>query len=522
MATEDGAGSARLTVRQALVAARWLLAERRDELDALNVYPVPDADTGANVLATVTAAHDAVDDDLLAPVDAGPAAVEAAVRSARGNSGVLLAQVLRALFEVEEDLLDRDLADRLGRADGLARDAIADPVEGSVLSAVEAAAAAAAGVGDVSGLDQLLAATDAAHAEVARSPTRNEVLARAGVVDAGARAFALLLEAMVAAATGAEPAPPAVDVPAGGPAAAACTPGGGRYEVMYLLEGSVMADAPDGHRQAPDEVVAAVRDRLAAIGDSVVVVAGRRVVSVHVHTDDIGAAVAAGIDVGVPSELRVEDLQAMAEAVAAAAGAAPQRTTTTVLVGAAARGLRRLVAAQGAQVLRLDAGEWTATRLAAALGVEAADGPVVLLPGRGDVCDAAGMAASAVAAAVDVHVEVVDEAAGPAEVVAALAVLDPSSPSKEALSAAIAAARTGRVRVHGHEHADVARSVVALAERLGAELDGGPELVTLLLGGDLDAAARMGLADAVAAALPDVEVEVLTDAVPADVHVVVE
>lgn len=474
-----------------LVAVERLLAAHADELDALNVFPVPDADTGRNVLATVRAARAGAEQ-----AGAGAArsyAVRGALRGARGNAGVLTSQLLRALLDP-----DGDWPARLQRADELAREAVAHPVEGSFLTAVRAAAVASATVEGP--LAQLRAATAAAHVAVRDSPTQLEVLARAGVVDAGARAAALVLEAVTAHLGDTTPAPPVVDVPADGPRVAACADDDdARFEVMYLL-------TPND-----EDVVADVRAGLDRIGGSVVVVSADRLVSVHVHTDDIGAALDVGLAHGRPHDVRVEDLHEGARAAAARRGApaVPSVTGPGLVVGADGAELARLAAATGATTLPLAGDTPTAEDVAAAL-VRTGAQHVVLLPASPQLA----------ALAQDVEgVTVVPEVDGPARLLAALAMLEPGRPDVAGAAAAAGQVREGAVVERGEgwvavvggtgtaERDDPLVALDDLLDRLAA--DGQPELVTLLLGESV----RVAQADAAAGALqrrwPDAELDVV-------------
>lgn len=486
-------------VTDLLVAVERLVAAHRDELDALNVFPVPDADTGHNVLATVRGARVGAEQ---APADQRwRGAVDGALRSARGNAGVLTSQLLRALLEQPGE---GGWPERLARADELARAAVAHPVEGSFLTAVRAAATAAAEHDEPH--DQLTAAVAAAHAAVEESPGLLEVLARAGVVDAGARAAALVLEAVTGVVTGRQPAPPPVEVPEGGPHVTGCEADDAHYEVMYLLD-------PD-----EEDAVAAVRGALDRIGGSVVVVAADRLVSVHVHTDDIGAALDVGLAHGRPHHIRVEDLVAGARDAAARRGAPAEDVavgTAGVVVGTDGVGLARLVADAGAITLPLSPRPGVA-ELRDAVARTGRD-RVVVLPGAADL--------AAVAAGIDllgVEVVVVDAVDDAARLLAALAVLDPASPDVSLLAEVAAGVRSGHVGgdgttgwhvvVRGDPEAPVAAAsalegVEVLAEQLGR--GGAPELVSLLVGEGV----ATPLAHAAAAALerrwPDAEVDVV-------------
>jgi hypothetical protein len=287
------------------------LIRHADEINALNVFPVADADTGTNMLFTMRAALAEVQNaDCGEDVAAVAAALaRGALTGARGNSGLILSQILRALAEVTADAMrhtDRaDIdADVLGAS---LRHAVAlvvaamggDPVAGTVVSVLQAAAAAVEhGADEGAGLAESLAsAGDAASAALDRTPDQLPVLAEAGVVDAGGRGLLVLLDALTAAVTGRLAqrraylaAAPAThhDV------ADAATP---QFEVMYLVGG------------CDPEALTRLRADLDRLGDSVALApaAGDRH-SVHVHTDDAGAAVEAGMSAGAVSRIRISVL----------------------------------------------------------------------------------------------------------------------------------------------------------------------------------------------------------------------
>lgn len=297
-------------VLDAVVLRRWVqlcaqvLAAHRASIDALNVFPVADRDTGTNLLATVAAAQLAVE-------GAGEAEVLTALASgardgARGNSGLILAEVF-AGFAVSGPLLDAaGVVRALALAATRARAAVADPAPGTVLTVLDVVAAATASAGD--DLTVVLSvAGAAAGAAVAATTTQLPELARAGVVDAGGRGLELVLRALECALTGAAlpgvspptGAPPGNTPPPGGAVAAALGDGSSGYEVVFRLTGS---DA---------ERVARLRARLAEIGTSVVVGGDPgATTTVHVHTADAGAALEAGVQAGRPHHIEVEVLAA--------------------------------------------------------------------------------------------------------------------------------------------------------------------------------------------------------------------
>ncbi|MFJ6810316.1 DAK2 domain-containing protein [Streptomyces anulatus] len=298
------------------------LGRERAEIDAINVYPIADGDTGTNLYLTVESAAAAVEAVFAAyetgatapdTADAVRAMAHGALIGARGNSGTILAQLLRGMAGVLADGGDAaHLRLALTRAADAARLAVAHPVEGTVLTVAAAAAEAAeAASGAESDLRTVVhAAYDGALAALARTPEQLGVLGRAGVVDAGGRGLVAVLGALVETVTGQAPvrgpraahgkAPTPVDggsvvgLPAGEGPLDCPEDGvaGPAFEVIYLLE-------------AGDEQVARLRTRLDVLGDSLVVVGGDGLWHVHVHVDDAGAAVEAGVEAGRPYRIRI-------------------------------------------------------------------------------------------------------------------------------------------------------------------------------------------------------------------------
>ncbi|HEX6208921.1 MAG TPA: DAK2 domain-containing protein [Actinomycetota bacterium] len=284
------------TLRRAMTLYARALEAHREEIDSLNVFPVPDGDTGTNMLLTQQAVVEALEKTSDASLaETGETIARASLMGARGNSGVILSQILRGLCarlgEGEAD--GRALAEALARADALARSAVAEPVEGTILSVLHDAAERA-GDGDVGAVAE--GAFGAAEASLVRTRDQLAALRDAGVVDAGGKGLVLLLDALRAAIRGGDlrtrAGPP-------GPVGHRDTPGttGSRYgfETMFLLE-------------TADGELGSLREALRRIGDSVVVVGGGGLYNVHVHTDDPDAAVEAGRAVGEPREVRVTSL----------------------------------------------------------------------------------------------------------------------------------------------------------------------------------------------------------------------
>ncbi|GAA5011451.1 DAK2 domain-containing protein [Kitasatospora paranensis] len=334
------------------------LGQAREEIDALNVYPVPDGDTGTNLYLTVEAATEAVESAVAAGPGApdGLGAVTAAMArgalvGARGNSGVILAQWLRGLAEGLAAGGDAaTLRKALPRAADAAYQAVADPVEGTLLT-VAAAAARAAADEDGTLADTARTACLAARSALRHTPEQLAVLAEAGVVDAGGRGLVAVLGALADTVLGHTPMGPVAlrqefTLPAPDPHDAceghARQPGHPAFEVIYLLE-------------ADDAALPALRSRLSALGDSLVVGGGDGLWNVHVHVDDAGAAVEAGVEAGRPYRIGITHF---AEAAARAGRGADRPETAAagraVLSVVSGEGLAELCAQAGSAVLPAD------------------------------------------------------------------------------------------------------------------------------------------------------------------------
>lgn len=505
-------------VRRWAAACVQSMDAHRAAIDRINVYPVADGDTGSNLLNTLRAALEAL---LRAPVkersDAGGAFVvlaRGALAGARGNSGVILSQLLRGIAETVRDQREvsgPDLRAALKRGAELATAAVSKPVSGTMLSVLDAAAAATG----PDGLHDVAAAAAIAAAEALdRTPDQLAVLAEAGVVDAGGRGVVVLLDALVAVIGGRPPElaaaarvtaeAPTVPRRAENPLVASREAGSDlyAYEVMYLLENAAEVDS--------------LRDALDGLGDCVSVVGdGSDLWTVHVHCNDVGAAIEAGIDVGRPRKIRVARF-------ADAVSGEQSRYTKDRAVVAAVRGddLAELFLSEGVAVLRVgDADEPTPYELLQVITGTGA-GHVTVLPGDAGLMEIADEAAiRAVAAGQDV---VVVPCASPVQALAAIAVHDPRRRSGDdvvAMAEAAAATRRGSVVIAAEAAITwigpcAANDVVGFADGEVVLIEPGPplsdvltkvacgvvermlavggELVTALLGRD----APEGLADA--------------------------
>lgn len=270
------------------------LERHRDEIDRINVFPVADRDTGTNLLLTMGAA-------VAEPRSDGPVAdalARGALRGARGNSGVILSQVLRG---VAEAVTAADgpgggavLADALSRGARLAEKAVTRPQVGTVLTVLAAAADGAVAAGS-DRLDVVAAAAvDAASVALRATPGQLPELDRAGVVDAGGLGLLVVLDALAAVAAGRAPGAVHVPAPRRPVVPERSQPG---FEVMFLL-----ADSDDRRASALRAALDRVGDAVAVAGD------GTGTWTVHVHCADIGAALEAGMAAGRPHDVRVVPL----------------------------------------------------------------------------------------------------------------------------------------------------------------------------------------------------------------------
>ncbi len=299
----DGAALARV-----VSTYRDALRSHQEELNRLNVYPVPDGDTGTNMALTLESVCAEVGSATRMD-DVCQAMAHGSLMGARGNSGVILSQILRGFADTFRSLPGiegADLARALRTAADAAYQAVMRPVEGTILTVVREAAEAAESARDAgaSALDAMLErSVEAAHDAVARTPELLPVLKEAGVVDAGGHGFTLLLDAFLHVVDGRPlPEPEVVATPAAVEAHQRHEDVAGlRYEVMFFLE-------------AADATIPAFRDAWDALGDSIVVVGGEGLWNCHVHTNDIGGAIEAGVQAGRPSNIRVTDLIEQVEA----------------------------------------------------------------------------------------------------------------------------------------------------------------------------------------------------------------
>ncbi|MGW6014053.1 DAK2 domain-containing protein [Streptomyces sp. NPDC055210] len=539
------------------------LGRAREEIDAINVYPVADGDTGTNLYLTVESAAAAVEAVFAAhaamsvvgtapggpssegpvsdvpvsdgrPVSDGPishgpliepptladavrAMAHGALIGARGNSGTILAQLLRGMAQVLAADTGTERTDGPGlrlalrHAADAARQAVAHPVEGTVLTVATAAADAASGAeGDCAVVAR--AAYEGARAALAATPGQLAVLERAGVVDAGGRGLVAVLGALVETFTGAAPAVGAIPVLAsharvqadtgecadGGPGTAPVEDESGpAFEVIYLLE-------------ADDTAVARLRDRLDGLGDSLVVVGGDGLWNVHVHVDDAGAAVEAGVEAGRPYRIRITHFgPADAHTTGSTVRPVRERAQRAVVAVVPGEGLARLYADAGATTVLARPGEPPASGELVDAVRRAHALEVVLLPNDAELRHTAAAAAEQ-ARTEGVRVALIPTRSA-VQGIAALAVHEPERRFDEdvvAMTSAAGATRYAEVEVAERQSwtmagicqagdvlglidgdvAVIGSDVTATAESvLNRMLSAGGEMVTLVLGDEAPA-----------------------------------
>ena len=374
------------------------LRTHQDDLNRLNVYPVPDGDTGTNMAATV----DCVMEELATAESMGEIAnaiAHGSLMGGSGNSGVILAQILRAfsdVFRLTEAVDVRHLVEALDRGSVAAYKAVGDPVEGTILTVLREAAEAAGETVDPVGQDLAAFLTNVylrARESLERTPELLPVLKDAGVVDAGGAGFLLLLAAFLEEVSGEEVSLPArifkaaaVQMAAspGGPGSSYEVISGLRYEVMFFLD-------------TPDESVDGFKRAWQEIGGSIVIVGGDGTYNCHIHTDDIGNAIEAGIAVGRPFRIKITDLADQADEVAHEVPFEPRPEFADAAVGvvavAAGPGVVEMFRSLGAQGM-VTGGQTMNPSLADLLAVvdRVEAGTVLLLPNNKNIIPVARQA----------------------------------------------------------------------------------------------------------------------------------
>jgi len=517
-------------VQRVVGAALASLEASRSRIDDLNVYPVPDGDTGTNLTLTMRAVATAVDESQASDRRSLARDVaRGALMGARGNSGVIFSQIVRGAADVLAETLDGvdppTCARALRGATDAAYRAVRRPVEGTMLSVIRELAEEAEARSTSNGTsplgELLIELVRRGEAAVARTPEQLAVLREAGVVDAGGAGLLELVRGVAAAISG-EPipeAPPSLESVGVEAIHQELSPY--RYCTVFLVEGEGL----DRER---------LEDQLERLGDSLLVVGDETALKVHVHTDDPGAALSLGTAVGTIDGIEIanmhEQTQQREQRLLAAVPEAPtERAHTGVVAVVAGDGNRRLFenAAATGPIRIVEGGQTmnpsTADLLAAVAELDADE--AILLPNNSNVILAAEQAAQHS----DKQVEVVPSGSIPAGLAALLAFDGSLGAADNAaeMREVVGAVATGEVTIAsrdvewngvairkgewlgladgdpvagGTSFDDVATAVV---ERLLAEPR---DVLTLLTGADgqpLD-----GLIERIAAAHPSLEVDV--------------
>ena len=339
-------------LQRILAHGRMALESRIEAINALNVFPVPDGDTGINMFLTMKALEDSPSARGASSSSSVLTAIsDAALRGSRGNSGVILAQFLRGLtggLEGKEQWDGHDLASALQEACTAAYGAVAKPVEGTMLTVIRDLADAAQQSADA-GADLLAtweAACLASRESVARTPTLLPVLREAGVVDAGGLGLSVIMEGALAGLRGEEPVPsefpaPVLDSASAGEQAVSAAFVDATEEEIY---GYCTQFVIEGENLSAD----AVREAMEPVAASTVVIGGGSVVRVHVHAENPGPAIGCGASLGTLAQVSIENMDEQHRRfVAARRQEQPLRPVAVVAV-ASGEGLTDLFLGSGA------------------------------------------------------------------------------------------------------------------------------------------------------------------------------
>ncbi len=521
--------------REAVLAGAACLEANADAINALNVFPVPDGDTGLNMTLTLRAATDATPPNAASVGEASAALARGALLGARGNSGVIFSQFLKGLAAALAERSEADgpaLAAAFNAAAEAGYQAVGNPVEGTMLTVMRAAgdAALAPDAGD-GAADALTAAYAGADLALARTPEQLPVLKEAGVVDAGGQGVVAFLAGMAARAAGEAP-----DFRVALPEGAAASSGVNvSREFMEHTEeemyGYCTQFVVQGEGLDPD----ALRERVMAVAASTVVIGDDRVVRVHAHAEDPGPLLSLGAAAGALSRVDIVNMDAQHQDFMARHGyegaAAPslrERAPFAVVPVAPSDGLARIFRSLGAAAVVSGGQTMNPTAAAIIAAVEEANADrAVVLPNNKNVI----LAAEQAAGLSDLSIAVVPSATIPQGVAAMLAVnpdLDAEG-NAAAMAAAMGSVRSGEVTtavrsavvdgaavaegqaialLDGALAAAAATPNAALAAMLEAAGAGGGALVTLYYGAGLaESDARQAAAE-LSAGIPGIEVEI--------------
>ena len=528
-------------LRSLFQAAHDWLAHNYEHVNKLNVFPVPDGDTGTNMLLTIKSAwHNILHQEGETVGAVAEAAAEGAHHGSRGNSGVILGQILRGFSQAlreKAEITTRDLAEALRRGADAAYQAVPSPVEGTILTvARESSSAAEAAAEQTHDLRAMLAAV-VRHADesVNRTPEMLPVLKKAGVVDSGGKGFFYLLEGMYRSLTGqsVEPAEDVLFTAAEEAREAALARKGHRelppiqwgFDVQFLLE----------QPRLPVEQIAAA---IAAMGDCPLVEGDERLVKVHVHVFDPGVPLSYGVAHGFVTDVVVENMDDMAAAgplsaaqVQAAAELDEEQIGLVAVVpghgfGEIFRNLGANAVVEGGQSMNPSVAELASAVRSVPIR------RVVLLPNNSNILMAAQQTAKLVAKDDDPRQVIVVPARSMPQGIAALTAFDPAAEDLNDLlanmTAALSAVQTGEVTqavrtaevdgihvhqgdligLHNDELVSCGSSLQDIALDLLAKMGAADaDLITIYFGDFVAAAAAQNFAETVRSEYPSSDVE---------------
>lgn len=519
-----------LTPQQLIASAAAALDARKDEVNRLNVFPVPDGDTGTNMALTMEAVVTAVSG---LPKDAAisevcQAVAQGSLMGARGNSGVILSQILRGLCEVlgrAETIDGAALKVAFERAVQVAFQAVRKPVEGTMLTvlrdtAQEVAAAADEGVSLDSLLERL---AEASKESVRRTPDLLPVLAEAGVVDAGGLGLAILAEGLVAALEGHDVRE--FDVTVEGGMAVSFEPVNDWHddEFLYCTEFLLMGEALERD---------VIHEFVSSRGGSELVVGDEHVLKVHVHTDDPGAVLSHMTSIGEVAHVHINNMREQTaerqEGLSSPESTTPQKPLGVVAVSAGP-GMTAILESLG--VDRIVEGGQTMNPSTAQI-LEAADSvnadAVIILPNNKNIVMAAEQAAEmssrtvrvvpttsvpqafAALLAFDSEGDLDDMVAEMEAAYASVRVAEVTTAVKDSHGAKVGDIRAGQViGIAGGEIEVVGADVLDVAVELLSLIADGGETLTLLAGEDLADDALAELSQRLGDSFPSLEVDAL-------------
>ena len=379
--------------KRALLGSLSWLAANHEEVNRLNVFPVPDGDTGTNMLLTLQSAVEDVKESNAAEVSKiAKLASHGSLMGARGNSGVILSQIFRGFARAVEgkgSLTPAELAAAFEEAANAAYRAVNKPTEGTILTVAREAgrAASTAGSPDANVPRVIAAAAAGARAAVLKTPGQLQILRDAGVVDAGGFGLQLILEGMLKSVEETEPLPATIAEakPHTTPASQVSLPlpeGGWGYCTEFLIEGTNLD-------------VELIRNQIEALGNSVMVVGEPELVKVHVHTDDPTRVINLAGGYGKLMKLNVGDMSTQHRRIletegGVTAGGPPRPNGVGLAVVVAGRGLVHIFRGLGVDAI-IEGGQTmnpsTQDMLTAIESVPYDE--VILLPNNGNVIPAA-------------------------------------------------------------------------------------------------------------------------------------